>query len=193
MQKKKYIIRFETNNTENYDPNLDIALRDMQIGKRTYGPNFDFEITGIFDGFVVNYTFDAILNTFLHDIMNEQSIYTYIFKGDSFGDYVKEFIKGLHQQLDYSDGSVLMDAFIRTKPNDKWDGFSVRVSLPRAIVSEEAEESFLALGPDHISNHFSPDQIFKYFLPTLYRTLAETDGLNNEELKKIQKYQVGLH
>ncbi len=193
MQKKRYIIRFETNNTDSFDPNLDLALRDMQIGKQMYGLYYDCEITGLFDGFVVNYSFDAILNTFLHDIMNKESIFAYVFKSDCFEDYVKEFIKELYRQLDYSDESVMMDAFIRTKSGDKWDGFSVRVSMPRTIVSEEAEKSFLALGPDSILTHFSPDQLFKYFLPNLYRTLAETDGLNNEELRIMQKYQIGLH
>ena len=192
MLKKKYIISFETNNTDSFDPNLDIALRDMQIGKQRHGPNYDFEITGLFDGFVVNYTFDAILNTFLHDIMNEKSVFAYVFKGDCFVDYVKEFIKGLYQQPDYSNKTVMMEAFIRTKVGDKLKEFRVPAFLPRTIISEETEESFFALGPDHISNHFSTDQLFKYFLPNLYQMLAETDSLNNDELKMITKYQIGL-
>ena len=193
MQRKKYIIRFETNNIDNFDPNLDIALRDMQIGKQTYGPYYDFEITGLFDGFVVNYAFDAILNTFLHDVTNEKSVFAYVFKSDCFADYVKGFIKGLYRQPDYSDETVLMDAFIRTKVEDRWNEFSVTVSLPRTIISEEKEESILALGPDHISNHFSADQLFEYFLPNLYRTLERADALDNEELRMITKYKIGLH
>jgi hypothetical protein len=92
MIKKKYIINMTTNNTECLDPNLDLALLDIRRMKQWKGDDFDFEISCLFDGFIIDYNFNEILNTFLNDISKEGSLFYYIFESKDFVKYIKRFI-----------------------------------------------------------------------------------------------------
>lgn len=99
MIKKKYIIKFETKNLENFDPNLDISLNDIRSMKKTHKENFDFEILSFFDGFIVSCFFDKIFNTFLHDVFAKDHMFNTIYKSKDFVSIVKLFINNVFNSI----------------------------------------------------------------------------------------------
>ena len=193
MLKKKYIIQFETANIRNFDPNFELALNQIKQLKMRHQDQFDFEIVGLFDGFVENCRFNAILNTFLKDIISEDNLFHYIYEND-FVWGVQEFLANYWDYLQQkgNDGCA-MDAFIWTKHWGKVAQFGSKFYLPNSIMTEEKCENFMMLGPDYIIAHLTPAQIFQYVVPSLYEEMAEADVLHVEEFKNLNNYRMGLH
>ena len=190
MIKKKYIINMATNNMECIDPNLDLALVEIRDMKRLYNANFDFEISCLFDGFVIDYNFDKALNTFLNDISNEDNLFNYIFKSKDFTKHIKHFIVncyGSSANINNCDenNSHLMEAFL-------YSDFYFRFTLPKTIITQEKFREFIGLGPEYLLGSLHTDEIFSYIVSHLYASLSENGLLDREELKDYGKYQYGL-
>jgi hypothetical protein len=190
MIKKKYIINITTNNTECLDSNLDLAVLDIRRMKQWKGDDFDFEISCLFDGFIINYNFNEILNTFLNDISKEGSLFYYIFESKDFVKYIKRFIANVRSSSDNINNWIendthLMEAFLYTK-------FYFRFILPETIITKEKYDNFRGLGPDYLIGTLHPEEIFEHLVPYLYSELASEGLLKHDELKDYGKYQIGL-
>ena len=193
MRKKQYIIKMQTDKLDNFDPNLEKALKDIKEKKFSYEENFDFEIKLIFDEYVIDESINSILNTFLHDIMNEDSFFNSIYNSATFVDYIKEFIINVVKggKMCLEDGCE-MQAFVWTKYWGKFQQFYFDFELPKTIITKEKYENFMGLGPDYIMGNLTPSQMFQYLVAPLYVELARADVLSVDEFKDIGKYQMGL-
>ena len=194
MIKKRYLIKFTTANIKDFDPNFEVALNDIKQMKWRRGEEFDFEVVGLFDGFVENCAFNSILNTFLKDIMREDSFLNFIYKDADFTENVKTFIINFFDRRSFNEreNECQMDAFLWTK---YWGGmkqFAFKFYLPDSIMTKETYENFMILGPDYILGRLTPKQIFQYVLVPMYKELQETEVLDVEEFKDFAKYQMGL-
>lgn len=192
MLKKRYTILAETANIENFDPNLNSALDNIKSHKARQGDSFDFELNFVFDGFVENFWFNDIINTFLHDILDNDFLFHYVYKSEAFCAYVKIFIKNLFNTTkanEYANDEnyYVLDAFIETKR------FGFMFFMPSTIMSKDKMQDLLMLGPDYLLGNFFNDQLFEHFLPYLYVELSERDLLQSKEFKNLFDYKMGLH
>ena len=195
MIKKKYIIKFDTENIKNFDSNLDLAFVDIKEMKWKHGEKFDFEIVGLFDGFVINEFFNAILNTLLKDVMKEDSMFYSVFNGEYAINNIKGFIVDLFAVLNEKQNidDCQMDAFMWTKVFGDNRQFNFKFYLPKTIMTDEKFDNFLHMGPDYILGQLSPIEILQHVLAPLYIALAKANALNKDELKNFGSYQMGLH
>ena len=190
MIKKKYIIDMATNNMECLDPNLDLALLDIRKMKQWHGDDFDFEVSCLFDGFIIDYNFSNALNTFLKDISKEDNLFYYVFESKEYVKYIKKFIVNiLNSSVKlrnwFEEDLHLMEAFLYNK-------FYFRFTLPQTIITQEKYEEFRGLGPDYLIGTLHPEEIFEYLVPHLYAELSSEGLLDHEELKDLGKYKIGL-
>lgn len=195
MIKKKYILKFDTAKIENFDANFDLAINDIQHMQWKHGAEFDFEIVGLFDGFIVNEFFNGIFNAFLKDVLKKDSIFhSIVVKGDM-ANNVKTFIVNLFASLNggYDKDDCQMDAFMWTKAFGDRRQFDFKFYLPKTIMTEEKFDNFLQMGPDYILGQLTPIEIFQHVLAPLYIELAKADALDKDELKNLGAYQMGLH
>lgn len=194
MITKKYIINFKTVKIDDFDSNLEIALHDLREMKKRHNDNFDFQIIGLFDGFIINELFNSVLNTFLHDIAKENHIFNKMFKDKNIVDHVKNFITSIfsyiHNENYNSKAHTKMDVFVDM---DNGKQFSVTVALPASLFTQQHYEEFVALGPDHLIRQLDYDNIFNHVIAPLYLELATNNLLENEEMRKLNKYKIGLH
>lgn len=193
MLKKRYILKAETSNIENYDPNLDIALGDIIYQKDRKGDKFDFELCFIFDGFVENFKFNSIINTFLHDIVDKENFFHIIYKSVDFKTHVKDFMRNVYYTAstkNYDDKNLcMMDAFTYVGKST----FSFKFFLPTTIMTDSKQEEFLHLGADYMCGILFVKDMFEYVLPYLYAELQEHDLLQSKEHKNMMNYKMGLH
>jgi hypothetical protein len=187
------MIKFDTANIKNFDSNLDLALVDIREMRWKHGNEFDFEIVGLFDGFVVNEFFNAIFNTFLKDVMKQDSMFYSAFNGEYAVNNIKGFIVDLFAALNRNIDECQMEAFIRTKVFGGNKQFNFKFYLPKTIMTDEKFDNFLHMGPDYILGQLAPIQIMQYVLPPLYIALAEANALDKDELKNFGSYQMGLN
>ena len=193
MLKKKFLIKAETGKIENFDPNLEIALKTIQYHIAKQGKDFDFEIIVVFDGFVINEYFNDILNTFLHDIIDKNNYFNYIFKSNDFCNFVKDFILNIFKTTTINEElKKEMYGFEAVIHVNEKEGLSFKFSLPKTLLSKEEYEEFLYLGTDWVVSHLNNNQIFDCFLANMYVKLAQCDLLYNNEYKKIEKYKIGV-
>lgn len=194
MIKKKYILKFDTAEIENFDTNFDLAINDIKHMKQRHGDKFDFEIVGLFDRFIINEFFNGIFNTFLKDVLKKESIFHSIVTRGDMANNVKEFIVNLFASLNggYDNDYCQMDAFMWTKAFGDRRQFDFKFYLPKTIMTEEKFDNFLNMGPDYILGQLTTIEIFQHVLAPLYVALAETDALDEDELKKFGSYQMGL-
>lgn len=195
MIKKKYILKFDTEKIENFDANFDLAINDIKHMKQRHGDKFDFEIVGLFDGFIINEFFNGIFNTFLKDVLKKDSIFHSIVTRGDMANNVKAFIVNLFASLNsgYDNDYCRMDAFIWTKAFGDRRRFGFDFYLPKTIMTEEKFDNFLNMGPDYMLGQLTPIEIFQHVLAPLYVELAKADALDKDELKNFGAYQMGLN
>ncbi len=158
--------------------------------KQKHKEKFDFEILGVFDGFVINSIFNKSINTFLHDIMEDNHLFNKIYKKKNLADFLKLFIQNMFNNIDTYENLEEIDVFINTQDMKQ---FNTKVYIPKTIINEKKHEEFLVLGPDYLIGQLEPETIFNYILAPLYVNLAKNDLIDNKEFRKLASYQIGLH
>lgn len=188
MECNKYIINFKANDLNYIDPNLDCILDDIQRETRR-NESFEFEIIALFDECIITKKITNIVDTFIKDMMTKD--YFFYYKNNKINNYVKEFILNLNSakshNLYYDDNYYQMEGFYL------FSRHHILFYIPKKFISENKYNEYLGLGPDYMLAAFTPDIIFKYFIPYLYLDLYESNLLNDKEHKDLAKYQVGLH
>ena len=197
MFKEKFILKIDTTDFNNVDPNLKSI--DYRIARNKTNlftkDNYDFEICAVIDGYIENSYINDILTVFYHDIIDEKNYFHNIFLSDDCPLFIQKFIKNLFSTSGNANsekresGMKKMDAIMRADGKE----FTFAFYLPDTIITKEKFDEFLNLGPDGLIGNMSNDEIFEYFLPYLYKRLAEDGLLDNKDLKNPIKYYIGLH
>ncbi len=204
MNTYTYYIKIKTENPCDFDPNLDFAIKDIirrKIGDSAYGM-FDFEIVGLYDGFISNSKFNICLNAFLHDMIIGPEPYFTSTQEDKLNDYVgyvKLFIAhfndpGRDARMYNSGNSMHMhslDVFKEFEYEEKPTDIYVHIFIPTE--KNESIKSKLQYGPDNMIMVLSIEEMFEYFMALLYRRLYDRGLLDNEDLKRITTYRIGFH
>lgn len=197
MYKDKYLLKIDTTNWDNVDPNL--KLIDYNIAKNKsnlfFKDYYDFEICAIINGYIENNYINEVLTAFYHDIIDETNFFHYIFKSENRSLYFQKFIKNLfttskgYYDKKIADGMHEMDAILRVDGKE----FTFVFFLPDTIITKAKYDEFMHLGPDGLVGNMRTDEIFEYFLPYLYMKLAHENCLDKKDLKNPMKYLIGLH
>lgn len=193
--KEKYIININTIDNVQVDSNLDSIIKRIKKGI-TSSKDFNYEICVIMDGYYENSRITEVIDTFLHDIMDESSCFCFISKNDDqCSEYITAFIKkifstyGKKMNADLNDERLYRLDVVR---NISGKEFFADFFVPKSRISDKEYDEFLNLGPDYLTAHLLPDEIITYVLPYLYMRLSEYGLLKNNELRDIKKYKIGM-
>lgn len=204
MNKLTYYINIQSENPCDFDPNLDFAVKDIIRRKRgeTTPDSFDFEIIGLFDGFILNSKFNACLNAFLRDMISGPDPYFTSRKEGKLNDYV-EYVKLFIAHFNDPDRDIKifnagnymhmhsLDVFKEFEREGKHMALSVHIFIP--VMENDTIKYKLQYGPDYLIMVLSIEEMFKYFMALIYRKLYDLDLLYNAELKRIATYRIGFH
>lgn len=204
MNKFTYYIKMNSEDLSDFDPNLELAVKDIIKRMRNTSSSgiFDFEIIGLYDGYISNLKFNTCLNAFLHDMISGPDSYFTSLQENKLNDYA-EYVKLFIAHFNDLDRDIRMyntdnglqinslDVFKEFEHEGECKSLNVHIFIP--VDENEYIKPKLKFGPDYMIMVLTMREMFNYLMAPLYCKLYDLDLLDNEDLKRITTYMIGIH
>lgn len=207
--KKKYIIKYKINDKYELElpDNFNSIIFELArySRRKSFNSNlsdcYKYELIFVDEDNLIESRLNFLAEWYIKECLKDRHERNFAVTFNS--DFVRDpqyFLNCLRNFINYSYKAILIEdcKIYQNNPEDMHlfdvllSNNYIKVFIPKDLVSKEAYEEYIGLGPDYLMGAFYPNAIEEYILPHYLMFLLLNDKLDEEEYN-LKDARIGLH